>query len=159
MNVVITVFTIMSMYLNLTKSTDNMFYYNADTENGAVTTLYVYENRAGYLSPKLCYHFDYDDQGRLTERITCRWNARAKSYQPKSCLRFNYLESEYELSHSTWNNKKGTWNHIDQKMLYCLDSDQLDSVTHILVGSNDAETTIKRLFILGSNNDNLYAEK
>ena len=158
MNVVITVFTIMSMYLNLTKSTDNMYYYNADTENGAVTTLYVYENSAGYLAPKLCYHFDYDNQGRLTERITCRWNARTKSYLPKSCLRFNYLENEYELSHSTWNDKTSTWNHIDQKMLYCLDSDQLDSVTHILVGNNDAETTVKRLFILGPNNDNLLAE-
>ncbi|MBR6979575.1 MAG: DUF3836 domain-containing protein [Prevotella sp.] len=158
MNVIITVFTIMSMYLNLSQSTDNMYYYNADTENGAVTTLYVYEKNAGFLTPKLCYHFDYDNHGRLTERISCKWNAEAKSYLPKSCLRFNYAENNYELSHCTWNNKTCTWNSTDEKMLYSLDSNHLDSVTHILVGSND-ETTIQRLFILAPQNDNLFAGK
>ena len=158
MNVVITVFTVMSMYLNLSQSTDNMYYYNADTENGAITTLYVYEKNVGFLTPKLCYHFDYDEQGRLTERISCKWNAEAKSYLPKSCLRFNYTEKDYELSHSTWNNRTSTWNPTDEKMLYSLESNHLDSVTHILVGSND-ETTIQRLFILAPQNDNLYAGK
>ncbi|MBR6181145.1 MAG: DUF3836 domain-containing protein [Prevotella sp.] len=158
MNVVITVFTVMSMYLNLSQSTDNMYYYNADTENGAITTLYVYEKNADFLTPKLCYHFDYDEQGRLTERISCKWNAEAKSYLPKSCLRFNYTEKDYELSHSTWNNRTSTWNPTDEKMLYSLESNHLDSVTHILVGSND-ETTIQRLFILAPQNDNLYAGK
>ena len=159
MNVIITVFTVMSMYLNLTQSTDNMYYYNADIENGAVTTLYVYENKVGFLTPKLCCHFDYDNQGRLTERINCKWNAEAKSYLPKSCLRFNYTDTDYQLSHCTWNNKDNTWNPTDEKMLYSLDSNQLDSVTHILVGSNDDETTIKRLFILAPHNNNLYAGK
>lgn len=159
MNVIITIFTVMSMYLNLTKSTDNMYFYNADMENGAVTTLYVFENNAGYLTPKACYHFDYDDQGRLTERISCRWNAEAKSYLPKSCLKFDYSDNGYELSHCTWSSRTNTWNPVDQKMLYGLDSEQLNSVTHILVGHNDDETTIKRLFILGPQNDNLYAEK
>ncbi|MBO4821181.1 MAG: DUF3836 domain-containing protein [Prevotella sp.] len=158
MNVIITAFTIMSMYLNLSQSTDNMYCYNADTENGAVTTLYVYENKAGYLTPKVCYHFDYDEQGRLTERIRCKWNAEAKTYLPKSCLRFNYTENDYVLSHSTWNNNTSSWNPTDEKMLYSLGSDQLDSVTHILVGSND-ETTIKRLFILGSHNERLLTQK
>lgn len=159
MNVIITVFTILNMYLNLSQSTDNKYYYNADMENGAVTTLYVFEKVTGYLTPKTCYHFDYDDKGRLTEKICCRWNAEAKSYLPKSCLMFDYSDNGYVLTHSTWNDKDNIWNKANEKMLYNLGSNQMDSVTHILIGSNNDETTVQRLFILGQQKDNLFAEK
>ena len=54
MNTIITVTTIMSMYMNLTTDVENNNYsYNAQIENGRINAIEVYDNKGEYLSAKL----------------------------------------------------------------------------------------------------------
>ena len=62
MNTIITVSTIMSMYMNLTTNVENSkFCYNADIENGCVKSIEVYANNGEYLKANLKRLYTYDD--------------------------------------------------------------------------------------------------
>ena len=82
METIITILTVLSMYMNATQNQSSEYYYNADIENGIVTTMYVCHQEAEGLSPRLSFHFDYDAQGRLTEKVVSRWDNWNKCYQP-----------------------------------------------------------------------------
>ena len=55
MDIIITVFTVLSMYLNLSSNPNSDYCYNADIENGVVNALYVFDNKSDYLKPTYAY--------------------------------------------------------------------------------------------------------
>ena len=80
MDIIITVFTVLSMYLNLSSNPNSDYCYNADIENGVVNALYVFDNKSDYLTPTYAYQFTYDEAGRLSEKATYNWNKETKTY-------------------------------------------------------------------------------
>ena len=146
MDIIITVFTVLSMYLNLSNNPGN-YYYNADIENGAVCTLYVYGNQGNYLTPTYAYHFSYDEQGRLSEKAAYRWTEDTQAYSPYYKLHFEYNGMGYELSHCLWSNELNDWKPANEKMVYHLDNNQLRSVTHIQHEHPSKENAVSHLFV------------
>ena len=70
MQTIITILTVLNMYINVLNDCTSKFIYNADIENGKVNTMYVYEREGNYITPKLYHQFSYDEHGRLTEKTT-----------------------------------------------------------------------------------------
>ena len=68
MSTIITTATIMAMYLNAAGSANSQYAYNADIENGQVSTMYVMNKSGKSLSGKLKYSYTYDAAGRLTAK-------------------------------------------------------------------------------------------
>ena len=157
MDIIITVFTVMSMYLNLSHSSNNGHYYNADIENGVLSTLYVYDNKSDYLVPTYASHFDYDAQGRLTEKATYKWDTATRTYEPYYKLQFTYCGNEYEIAHCVWSKNTEEWKAAHEKMVYDLDNDHLRSVTHIQFKQADEIPTVNKLFIEDPYDDYLLA--
>lgn len=147
MDIIITVFTVLSMYLNLSSNSSSEYYYNADIENGVVNALYVFDDKNDYLTPTYAYQFTYDGQGRLSEKATYSWDKEKKTYEPSYKLQFDYNGMGYELSHCLWSKNTQSWQPANETMVYHLDNDQLRSVTHIQHEQQADQATISHLFV------------
>jgi YD repeat-containing protein len=147
MDIIITVFTVLSMYLNLSSNPNSDYCYNADIENGVVNALYVFDNKSDYLTPTYAYQFTYDEAGRLSEKATYNWNKETKTYEPYYKLQFDYNGLGYELSHCLWSKNTQTWQPADESMVYFLDNNHLRSVTHYQHEQETDQTTVSHLFV------------
>lgn len=157
MDIIITVFTVLSMYLNLSQNSTNEHYYNAEIEDGVLNTLYVYDNKSDYLVPTYAYHFDYDVQGRVVEKATYKWDVETRTYEPYYKLQFTYSSNNYEIAHCVWSKNTKEWKAAQEKMVYTLDDDHLRSVTHIQFQESEELPTVKELFIQNPYDDYLLA--
>ena len=72
MNTIITICTVLSMYMTSLENVNSEYFYNADIVNGIVTTMYVYDSSDTGLTPKFSYDFKYDAEGRLIEKTVNR---------------------------------------------------------------------------------------
>lgn len=155
METIITIFTVLSMYMNAIEN-NSEYYYNADIDNGILRTMYVYENHTDGLTPKLAIHFDYDDYGRLTEKEVCRWDMWEKDYQPDYKLQYTYFDDGYELARSTWEGKKNTWKS-DEKMVYHFGNDNQMNVSHLFKDNRGNYHTMNNIVVNGSYDNLLLA--
>lgn len=131
METIITIFTVLSMFMNLSQSTDSQYFYNADIEDGIVKTMYVYNYNGEGLTPKLACHYTYDLQGRLIEKEVCRWDMWTKEYCPDYKMELNYHLNGYDLTRSDWNKKEQDWTPSKDKAIYHIENEQLLSVSTI----------------------------
>lgn len=105
MQTIITAATILSMYLSAAENSNSSYYYNADMENGKVTTMYVYEADNQMLTSKLAYNYTYDEQERLVKKEVMRWNSVSREWENDYSLNLIYTEDGYELSRSVWDKR------------------------------------------------------
>ena len=159
METIITVFTVLSMYFNAVSSNSSDYYYNADIENGAVKTLYVYAQQGDMLQNKLTCQFSYDANGRLVEKTVSRWDTWKNRFVPDYRLQFCYTDNGYELSHSDWNDKTQEWKNVDEKAVYTFSMDNLVSVNYLKRDHRGDFHPIDHLTISNTWNDILLAKK
>ena len=105
METIITAATILSMYLSSATNENAMYCYNANIDNGRVNTMYVYNRDGNYLTAKLAYNYEYDDQDRLVKKEVLRWNERRNEWVKDHCLELTYDIEGYEVSKRNWNRK------------------------------------------------------
>ena len=158
METIITAATILAMYLNLSSATGSQFCYNADLENGQVTTLYVYDLHDGLLSQRLECRYEYDEEGRLTTKETLRWNAASGQWNRERCLCFSYNEAGYTVEHRLWNPALQAYNEADEMAVYHYEFDQLLSVNYLKRNADDnTMDVIDSMLMLNPHNDLLLA--
>ena len=159
METIITIATVLNLYLGSIESTNVNYCYNADIENGTVKTMYVYDTSNDVIANKLCYAFDYDAEGRLTEKTAYRWSAQKNDYVPAYRLMFSYNSLGYEVSHSKWNKTTDTWNDVMEKSVYSFEMDNLVSVNHMRRKNATQEfRTVDNVLMLNPTNDFILAE-
>lgn len=157
MDFIITMFTVLSMYMNLSQANGGDFCYNADIDNGIVRTMYVYKKSATGLIPTYSYHYDYDDSGRLVTKTAYHWNVESSSYQPTYQLCMTYLDDTYELSRSAWDKHAGNWHSATQKMVYQLDGSHNLSVNILQRDTQGRYNAIDHFLIQNARGDLLLA--
>lgn len=155
MNTIITICTVLSMYMTSLENVNSEYFYNADIENGIVTTMYVYENSTTGLTPKLSYDFKYDAEGRLIEKTTNRWDKWSQQYKPTSRLEMTYTDNGYEVAHSVWN-KKG-WKPTE-KVFYQVENDQVLSVNYLQPNHQGEFNSVELLNVIDPMAGRLLAE-
>ena len=147
MQTIITILTVLNMYINVLNDCTSNFIYNADIENGKVNTMYVYEREGNYITPKLYHQFSYDEQGRLTEKTTFKWNSWNKNYQASHRLQMTYGTDGYELTHSIWGKKENDWKAMDEKTIYKCENGQLASVEYLHINQQGKQKVINSLIV------------
>ena len=156
METIVTIITVLSMYMNAIQN-NSEYFYNADIDNGILTTMYVYEDHADGLTPKYAIHFDYDDFGRLTEKEVCRWDIWGKDYKPDYKLQYTYFDDGYELARSTWEEKENTWKS-EEKMVYHIGSDNQMNVSHLFKDDRGNYHTMNHMVVNPSDESMLLAD-
>lgn len=142
MGTIITAATIMAMYLNSAGNLNSRYCYNADVENGRVTTVYVYDRQGESLSGKLEYRYEYDAEGRVTSKVVMRRDAATGRLVPASRYDFAYTALGYTMEHSSWNGSRNAFNPADSRTCYAVQGDGLVSVTSYELSADGSEATL-----------------
>ena len=157
METIITIFTILSMYMNTAESIDNRYCYNADIENGIVNTLYIYEKSGDKLNQYLTYDFKYDEKGRLTEKTINKWDCWKRAYCPSKKIYMTYTSDGYELSLCLWNQSDKNWNPSSEKAIYHYDNGHLTEVSYLAREKGKDYYSVNSLRIMDPHEDLLFA--
>lgn len=158
METIITAATIFAMYANVAVMDGSKYCYNADLENGQVTTLYVYDKVGELLRQRLEYKYEYDEEGRLVTRETLRWDIESQEWRRENCLCFSYNEAGYSVEHCQWNKALQAYNEADEMAVYHYEFDGLLSVNY-MKRTNDSDTmdVIDSMLLMNPKNDLLLA--
>ena len=159
METIITIATVLNMYLGSVQSNNVNYCYNADIENGTVKSMYVYDTSNESIANKLRYEFSYDNEGRLTEKKAYKWNALQRECRPYYRLQFDYTCVGYEVAYSKWDKAGNDWNEAMEKSIYTFEMDNLVSVNHMRRSSEHKEfRTVDSVLMLNPTNDIILAE-
>ena len=153
---------ILSMFTQATQVTSGSDYvYNADIEQGRVTTLYVYhctEGEAMPLEKQSMSTYRYDEQDRLTEKTTYRWDADEMKWVPVKQLTFAYGDMLVQVDYARWNGDTRRFDAPEKRTEYMGFDDMLLGVRmYQLDGKDGREHLIDSYMMMHSDLKNLLA--
>ena len=159
MSTIITVTTIMSMYMNLTTNVENSKYcYNADIEDGKVMAMVVYDKDGESLNAKLKRLYTYDEQGRLTMRETLVWNNDKQTWTKNSCLSYNYDTEGYTVEKRLWDETKNDYAMAKNYSRYTILMDNVLAVNNYKYDNDSCSyVLIDKMLMLTDNTGRLMA--
>ena len=158
METIITVATILIMYLNASVDNKSQYFYNADIENGQVNTMYVYDRTFDGLTPKLEYRYTYDEAERLTSKEAYAWNEESGNWERSYKLDINYTTDGYEVERSNWDARSHAYKAVSEKAVYHYEFSGLLSVNYLRRESDSGNyQLIDQMLIMNPKNELLLA--
>ena len=158
METIITAATILSMYLSTATNENAMYCYNANIDNGRVNTMYVYNRDGNYLTAKLAYNYEYDDQDRLVKKEVLRWNERRNEWVKDHCLELTYDIEGYEVSKRNWNRKDQAYELAKEKAVYHYEFSQVMSVNYLRRHATEKDfESVDKMLVMNPAEDILLA--
>ena len=129
METIITTATVLTMYFTAINSNDVNYMYNGDIEDGKVNKIEVYErNDNQQMEQKMEYCYEYDDQGRLTNKEMLTWDEANKQWAKSSRLTYKYYKNGYNVEVSYWNADKQQYDLPTEVTLYRSQAPSLTTV-------------------------------
>ena len=129
MESIITIATVLPMYFNAANDVTSNYLYNSDLEDGVIHKIEVYEQKDNnQVCAKMEYHYEYDEQGRLTTREVMRWDSNKNNWVNEFRHTYKYYKNGYNLEVSYWNNQKQAYDLPAEVTLYRSQAPNLTSV-------------------------------
>ena len=129
METIITTATVLTMYFTAINSNDVNYMYNGDIEDGKVNKIEVYErNDNQQMEQKMEYCYEYDEQGRLTNKEMLTWDEANKQWAKSSRLTYKYYKNGYNVEVSYWNADKQQYDLPTEVTLYRSQAPSLTTV-------------------------------
>ena len=159
MNTIITVSTIMSMYMNLVTDVTNTNYcYNAEIENGRVMAMTVYNNHGLTIDAKVRHEYLYDSEDRLVRKETLKWNSVTASWEKFSCLDYCYDGDSYTVEKMMWDNTRNEYAEAGEYSHYTVLLDNVLAVNSFRKDANTGEyVEAERVLVMNIHGENLMA--
>ena len=118
--------SVMKTYLDAVQTENADYAYNADIENGILTTQYIYRKSQSHrgkkaytmLTPHVKHCYSYDAEGRLANRTTYFWNATAGDWQTTYRLDYSYQPGLSIVECSKWNAAANRFSSPSDRMVY-----------------------------------------
>lgn len=118
--------SVMKTYLDAVQTENADYAYNADIENGILTTQYIYrksqshrgKNAYTMLTPHVKHCYSYDAEGRLANRTTYFWNTAAGDWQTTYRLDYSYQPGLSIVECSKWNAAANRFASPSDRMVY-----------------------------------------
>ena len=131
MEPIITVSTVLAMFMSMVNQTDNNKYcYNADMENSKVNNIEVYDNLKSGLKAKVKYTYAYDSNDRLTEKQTLAYNNMTKTWMNMSRLTYIYNDNGMTIEKCLWNAEKNEYSRPVEMAQYEFANGNVMAVNH-----------------------------
>ena len=159
MESIITAATVLTMYFNAINSNDVNYLYNADMEDGIVNKIEVYEQKADKeMTQKMEYRYEYDEQGRLTNKELMRWDDATNSWTEDIRLTYKYYKNGYNVEISKWDADKKAYDLPSEVTLYRSVAPNLTSVkTYRMNDTKDNMYLSSRMMVMESLDSRLLA--
>ena len=146
METIITAAMVLGMYFNAN------FEANAQSVDNAI----VQQN----VAQKIEYRYEYDEQGRLSNKETLSWDEAKKEWQKSSRLSYKYFKNGYNVEVSSWNADKQAYDLPSEVTLYRSQAPNLTTVkTYKMNETHDNMYLTSRTVVMEPLGTNLLAVK
>lgn len=146
METIITAAMVLGMYFNAN------FEANAQSVDNAI----VQQN----VAQKIEYRYEYDEQGRLSNKETLSWDEAKKEWQKSSRLSYKYFKNGYNVEVSSWNADKQAYDLPSEVTLYRSQAPNLTTVkTYKMNETHDNMYLTSRTVVMEPIGTNLLAVK
>ena len=95
--------------LNASADNKSNLIYNSEEKDGVMVGQTVYKMDGGTLANYMKHSYKYDDQKRMTESETMKWNSTKNTWGKDMCIRYAYQGKTMTTTYYKWNNKKGEY--------------------------------------------------
>ena len=161
MEAIITAATVLTMYFNAINGNDVNYMYNGDMEDGVVNKIEVYEKNANQqMTQKMEYRYEYDEQGRLSNKEMLSWDDAKRIWVKSSRLTYKYYKNGYNVEVSQWNAAKQAYDLPSEVTLYRTAGPNMTSVkTYRMNESHDNMYLSDRMMVMEPIDSYLLAVK
>lgn len=105
----ITLVVVIAFVANVTvfsANPDNNLIYNAEEVNGVKVSETVYKMDGNMLTNYMKYNYKYDDNQRMTENVSQKWNSMKNRWENDLCIRYTYSNKSITTEYYKWNARK-----------------------------------------------------
>lgn len=106
--------------LNMNLMAQDKFITNDVMTGDLVTSKIVYRHD-GSLYRHIKHDFKYDDQNRVIEKETFKWNSSKDEWVPYCKINLTYTSDQVVMNYGKWNNKSKAYNEAQERNVYELD--------------------------------------
>ena len=103
---VLSVVLLMTSFVASTRSYDGQLVYNPVEENGVMVGQTVYKMNGSTLANYMKYNYKYDDNKRMIESETLKWNSTKEEWEKELRINYTYEGKTVTTNYYKWNNKK-----------------------------------------------------
>ena len=103
---VLSVVLLMTSFGASARSYDGQLVYNPVEENGVMVGQTVYKMNGSTLANYMKYNYKYDDNKRMIESETLKWNSTKEEWEKDLRINYTYEGKTVTTNYYKWNNKK-----------------------------------------------------
>ena len=103
---VLSVVLLMTSFVACARSYDGQLVYNPVEENGVMVGQTVYKMNGSTLANYMKYNYKYDDNKRMIESETLKWNSTKEEWEKDLRINYTYEGKTVTTNYYKWNNKK-----------------------------------------------------
>ena len=103
---VLSVVLLMTSFVASARSSDGQLVYNPVEENGVMVGQTVYKMNGSTLANYMKYNYKYDDNKRMIESETLKWNSTKEEWEKDLRINYTYEGKTVTTNYYKWNNKK-----------------------------------------------------
>lgn len=103
---VLSVVLLMTSFVASARSYDGQLVYNLVEENGVMVGQTVYKMNGSTLANYMKYNYKYDDNKRMIESETLKWNSTKEEWEKDLRINYTYEGKTVTTNYYKWNNKK-----------------------------------------------------
>ena len=106
---VLSVVLLMTSFVASARSYDGQLVYNPVEENGVMVGQTVYKMNGSTLANYMKYNYKYDDNKRMIESETLKWNSTKEEWEKDLRINYTYEGKTVTTNYYKWNAKKRTY--------------------------------------------------
>ncbi|MDO4163169.1 MAG: DUF3836 domain-containing protein [Bacteroides sp.] len=91
--------------MNASADNKSNLIYNSEEENGVMVGQTVYKTDGNTLANYMKYNYKYDDQKRMSESESLKWNSGKNMWEKDICIRYTYQGKTVTTNYYKWNKK------------------------------------------------------
>lgn len=95
--------------MNASAENKNNLVYNSEEVNGMMVGQTVYKMTDGTLANYMKYSYKYDDQQRMIENDSQKWNSTSNDWENDVRICYAYQGKSITTTYYKWNKKKGEY--------------------------------------------------
>lgn len=103
---VLSVVLLMTSFVASARSYDGQLVYNPVEENRVMVGQTVYKMNGSTLANYMKYNYKYDDNKRMIESETLKWNSTKEEWEKDLRINYTYEGKTVTTNYYKWNNKK-----------------------------------------------------
>ena len=92
--------------MNASADNKSNLIYNSEEKDGMMVGLTVYKMDSGTLANYMKYSYKYDDQKRMTESETMKWNSQKNTWENDLRICYAYQGKSITTTYYKWNSKQ-----------------------------------------------------